>query len=93
MANTHKPVMTESPTRKQLVSVCFSRRHDFGLLQESEKETLIFQAREWWRAIAKEVNQPSRHPTVIAEAIEPNIRDAGPTAFGGGKLTGVGNEG
>jgi hypothetical protein len=33
-------------------NVCFSYRHDFGLLSHEEKEKLRFECREWMRAIS-----------------------------------------
>lgn len=41
-------------TDKQIASACFSYRHDFGLLSKQEQESIIFQAREWERALEKE---------------------------------------
>ena len=36
---------------KFIINVCFSYRHDFGLLQKDEQDTLIFECKEWMRAI------------------------------------------
>ena len=33
-----------------LVNACYSFRHDFGLLSEEDRKTLMFQAKEWARA-------------------------------------------
>ncbi len=41
-------------TDAQIASACFSYRHDFGLLSKQEQESIIFQAREWERALGKE---------------------------------------
>ncbi len=41
-------------TDAQLASACVSYRHDFGLLSEEERKRIMFQAREWERAINKE---------------------------------------
>lgn len=49
--------MPDIPSASQLKSVCLSIRHDFGLLPESEREEMLHRAKEWWRAIAKEVNR------------------------------------
>lgn len=38
----------------QIASVCLSYRHDFGLLPPYERKQLMFTAREWERAFAKE---------------------------------------
>ena len=32
-------------------NVCFSYRHDFGLLKEDDKKKSIFECKEWMRAI------------------------------------------
>lgn len=40
-------------TQEQLAHACLAYRHDFGLLSKEEQEQLIFQAREWERAIQK----------------------------------------
>tara|TARA_R110001583_G_scaffold174017_3_gene328236 strand:+ start:5611 stop:5862 length:252 start_codon:yes stop_codon:yes gene_type:complete len=61
--------MPLEPTDKQIASACFSLRHDFGLLSPDEKERYHQQCKLWWRAIAKEVNEPSQHPLVIEEGI------------------------
>ena len=42
------------PTEKQIWSACLSFRHDFGLMEYREKESLRFQAIEWLRAWQKE---------------------------------------
>lgn len=49
-----------NPTSKNLSSlnidsICLSYRHDFGLLDEKEKERLRFNCKEWIRAIEKEI--------------------------------------
>lgn len=33
-------------------NLCLSYRHDFGLLSAEEKDSLIFQCKEWMRAIS-----------------------------------------
>ena len=42
------------PTEKQIWSACLSFRHDLGLMEYREKESLRFQAIEWLRAWQKE---------------------------------------
>lgn len=42
------------PTPAQVNSACLSYRHDFGLLSGSEREPVMFEAREWLRAWQKE---------------------------------------
>jgi hypothetical protein len=37
-------------TEKCLASACLSYRHDFGLMDETDRGLLMFQAREWARA-------------------------------------------
>lgn len=58
-------------TDKQVVSACFSYRHDYGLLDDKAKGHLEFQCREWWRALRKELECPSKHPMVLAAAPQP----------------------
>jgi hypothetical protein len=59
--------MPLEPTDQQVVSASFSLRHDFGLLPDEERMIYQTQCRAWWRAIAKEMNNPSQHPLVISE--------------------------
>lgn len=47
----------QSPTLQQLYSVCLSYRHDFGLLEKAQQKQISEEARQWWRAIAKEINE------------------------------------
>ena len=37
-------------TERDLASACLSYRHDFGLMDETDRGLLMFQAREWARA-------------------------------------------
>jgi hypothetical protein len=37
-------------TEKDIASACLSYRHDFGLMDETNRGLLMFQAREWARA-------------------------------------------
>lgn len=60
--------MVEEPTTQQIVSACYSYRHDYGLLSLEEQKRIASEALQWWQAIAKEVNQPSTHPLVISTA-------------------------
>ena len=46
--------MSHKLTDEQIASVCLSYRHDFGLLPDEDKRRLMFEAREWERAFAKE---------------------------------------
>jgi hypothetical protein len=48
--------LTLEPTDDTLASACISYRHDFGLLNENERKTVMWQAKEWWRAVAKEMS-------------------------------------
>lgn len=56
------------PSNQQIASACFAYRHDFGLMEEEEMNALQTEARRWWRAITKEIEQPSHHPYVMATA-------------------------
>ena len=64
--------MNDNPTPKQLASICMSYRHDFGLMTEEQKKTIIVEAKSWWNAIYKELESPSNHPLVnsIAENLK-----------------------
>lgn len=37
-------------------NVCLSRRHDFGLMSEDKRKVLIFECKEWLRAIKNNLN-------------------------------------
>jgi len=41
-------------TDAQIASACMSYRHDFGLLDDAYKERLVYEARSWEYAFAKE---------------------------------------
>lgn len=41
-------------TDPQIASACMSYRHDFGLLDDAYKEQLVYDARSWEYAFAKE---------------------------------------
>lgn len=43
----------EVPTTRQLQSVCYSMRHDYGIMDREEQKTLEFRAKEAWRAVAR----------------------------------------
>ncbi len=43
----------ETPTAGQLYDACMSYRHDFGLLEDDQRKSVEWQAREWWRCIAR----------------------------------------
>ena len=58
----------ETPTMKQVRSVCMAYRHDYGLLPIEEPNRLAAEAIACWRAIAKEINEPSNHPMLNVEA-------------------------
>ena len=45
-------------TRAQYASACLSYRHDFGLLSEEQQHRLLYEAREWDRALQKERTAP-----------------------------------
>lgn len=50
------PAQPDAPTftDAQIASACMSYRHDFGLLEPDERTKIMFTAREWERAFAKE---------------------------------------
>ena len=41
---------------KFIGNVCLSYRHDFGLMSKDEKDKLIFECKEWMRAIKNNAN-------------------------------------
>jgi hypothetical protein len=43
-----------TPTDDQVASACLSYRHDFGLMDNSARDGLMWQAKEWLRAWRKE---------------------------------------
>lgn len=63
-----KAPIPETPTDQQLASVCLSYRHDYGLMGSIERSTLRSLAIDWWRCIARELNEPSQHSMVKAVA-------------------------
>ena len=44
------PVIWKMPNDKLIENMCLSYKHDFGLLDEDEKNKLRFQCKEWLRA-------------------------------------------
>ena len=50
----------ERPTDEQLADACAWERHDFGLLSDAHKRSLMFAMREHWQAIWKSCNTPGR---------------------------------
>ena len=48
--------MDEKPTDAQIADACLSYDHSFGLMDEDQQKRLRFEAREWWRSIARAVN-------------------------------------
>lgn len=46
--------MTIMPTEAQVASACMSYRHDFGLMDAAQRQSLMFVAREWLHAWRKE---------------------------------------
>lgn len=63
MGSMPSPV-PESPDERSLISACLSVNHGFGLMDESDKSEMMRDAKEWWKAIAREINEPSKHPIV-----------------------------
>lgn len=52
--------MNENPTDDELADACMWHRHDFGLLDESERKARMAQMHGYWRAIWKAVHTPGR---------------------------------
>ena len=44
------------PDDKLVINVCMSYRHDFGLMTKEEQRLLIFECKEWFRAIDNNIN-------------------------------------
>lgn len=45
----------EKPTAREIDSACMSFRHDFGLMDQEQKDRLRWQAYEWLHAWRKEL--------------------------------------
>lgn len=43
-------------------NVCLSYRHDFGLMTDLQREQLIFECKEWMRAIENITNTKAKNP-------------------------------
>ena len=52
--------VAEAPTDGQLVSACLSYNHGYGLMDPEQRNKLHFQCREWWRSIARAINDGDR---------------------------------
>lgn len=53
---------------RQMASVCFSINHGFGLLSESDQDQMRRSVEEFYRALIKELQEPSQHPMIKASA-------------------------
>lgn len=53
-----KWAMPRELSEASLADASLSYRHDFGLLSNEEQERIIFEAREWYRALYKSVCEP-----------------------------------
>ena len=61
--------MKEVPTDNKFIgNVCLSYRHDFGLMDDESKYNLIFECKEWIRAINNNLN-------IKLKESDPNIVD------------------
>ena len=38
-------------TEKEMTNICFSYRHDYGLLDKEERDEIRFQAKQWYLAM------------------------------------------
>ncbi len=61
---------TAVPTPAQLNSACMSYRHDFGLMEEDERERLRWSAKEWLHAWRKEFAVGSERSEVLIECLK-----------------------
>lgn len=52
----------ETLTDAQINDACMSYRHDFGLLEDDDREIVKFQCREWWRSIRRALKRPEARP-------------------------------
>lgn len=68
------PGVRVKPTDEQVASACLSYRHDFGLLPEDERKTVMFQAREWLHAWQKELAALDAPAPDALEALETVLR-------------------
>ena len=54
--------MSEDYDNKFIINVCLSYRHDFGLLNKEEQDRIMFECKEWMRAI-KNNQKPTNNET------------------------------
>lgn len=59
-AQSAPDAVAEAPTDGQLVSACLSYNHGYGLMDPEQRDKLHFQCREWWRSIARAINDGDR---------------------------------
>jgi hypothetical protein len=50
-------------TEKDIANACLSYRHDFGLMHQTYRELLMFEAREWARAFGLNTTTPKKDST------------------------------
>jgi hypothetical protein len=69
------------PTDAQVNSACLSYRHDFGLLPDEQRKTVMFQAREWLHAWQKELpaalDTPAPAMGELVEALQGMVNAVG----------------
>ena len=84
--------MSDAPDKLKLASACMSYRHDFGLLDCAQRESVMFEAAEWLSALRKAglvgsaASSPS--PAYLA-GLEKALRQLSTAAcFGSGEVLG-----
>jgi len=57
-------IVTVFKDSKYILNVCLSYRHDFGLLPEDEQKKIMFECKEWMRAITNNWNYRTKDEPV-----------------------------
>ena len=60
--------LVKEPTQAQIDDACMWYRHDFGLLSESERDSVRFEARQWFRAWGKALSNGDDPAALRSEA-------------------------
>jgi len=63
-------VMSLFNSDKFIQNVCLSYRHDFGLMSEKDKQLILFECKEWMRAITNNSPKSPSTETDKSEAVE-----------------------
>lgn len=55
---------SDDPDDSQIADACLWLRHDFGLMEDSDRARLMDSMRAHWQAVWKAVHSPERHRTL-----------------------------